>query len=225
MEPSPSCLPPAWGDAAGVLAAAVCWRAAYLEAGFHVRRRRPALDWPGAASRAASTAHALLSVLAAALAPDFCGAWGAALRLASAGYLVHDAHLVATTPSLKDPGMLAHHAFYACLVFFGLGLAPRAVVARALWAEAPVPFLNLGWLLVRGGGRARAPRLFAANSAAVLGLFLATRLWPFAWLAAAFAGRRAWISGLFAGLFALNAFWFAKLCRLAGAALRPPPGG
>lgn len=202
--------PPGLADVLAVVLAAAAFRVAYWEALF--RLGRTDLAGPAAASRAVSSAHAAAVVAIAAGAPTLCGAWGAAARAVSVGYLAHDLHLLLTCPGLRDPPMVIHHLSAAALIWGGVG----SLCWEARWAffaEAPVPFLNLAWLF-RREGRAPSRAAGAATDAAVLVLFAVTRLAALPLLAgvAARAGERL-LAGALLCLGGLSWLRFGRLAR------------
>lgn len=189
--------------------AAACARLAYWE----LEARFP-LQGPEVVSRAVSSLHAVLVVALCAAAPSLRGGWGVAARALPLGYLAHDAQLLLTRRELYDRGMVVHHACFALLVAVGVGPYPDQA-RLALFGEAPVPFLNLGWLLHRrrAAGQAAGPGwLFGAVGGVTLSLFVMTRLLVFPRLAAEAALQDECVAFItLAGLAGLNAYWFARL--------------
>ncbi|KNC50421.1 transmembrane protein 56 [Thecamonas trahens ATCC 50062] len=82
------------------------------------------------------------------------------------GYLIHDLHLILTTPSLYSLGMMAHHVIGICGSAYAWwsGLAGGACVFFLL-TEATTPLINARWFLTKTG--ARNSSLYTLNGVAI----------------------------------------------------------
>lgn len=146
--------------------------------------------------------------------------WTPLARATPIGYLAHDAHLIWTEPSLWEVFAAAHHAVFALLVFFAAGSFPDHT-ARAFLAELLVFPLNLGWAMIKTGADSRWPRLFMANSVALLLTFLRFRVYAFTLITVEAVTLKAWaLLPMVAGLAGLNWYWFTLLCQKARAVAR-----
>ena len=189
---------------------------------YHLAARldRAHADSPPFLSRYVSCAHALALValgLLRGVEPDW---WIPLARATPIGYLAHDAHLIWTEPSLWEVSAAAHHTIFALLVFFAAGSFPDHT-ARAFLAELSVFPLNLGWVMIKTGADSRWPRLFVANSVALLLTFLRFRVYAFTLITVEAVSLKAWaLLPMVAGLAGMNWYWFALLCQKARAVTR-----
>lgn len=195
--------------AALAVASAVAWRALYCAIAWACPRDN--FCTPAFLSRYISSAHAvaLVALAAAPRAPW----WPAAACAIPLGYLAHDALLLLAEPSLWDPVMLGHHLAFAALVAVGPESYPN-YTAWGFLAETAVPFLNLGWAMVKTGADKSHPRAFRAVSAAVLLTFFVFRVCTFAAFVATAVMLGDWyMAAPMAALTAMNWSWFAILLR------------
>lgn len=188
------------------VATAAAFRGLYWAA---ARLDRPRPSAPQYTSRYVSTVHAVVLV-ALGLAPR--GAWWpCAARAVPLGYLAHDAALLFAEPCLWDLGTAAHHLVFALLVAAAAAAYP-AHTARAFLAEASVPALNLGWMMVRTGADRRHPYAFGFVSVMLLCTFASLRVWAFTALLLESVAEGVWgLAPLLLGLAAVNWYWFGLL--------------
>ena len=206
-----------------IFVAAAAFRRAYTAA---LRSRfAPAAraDAPAFVSRYISCVHAgalvgLGLLWEAGLARP--GWWTLLARAVPIGYLAHDAHIIWAEPSLWEASALLHHAAFAVLVYVAAPPFPDHT-ARAFLAEISVPFLNLGWVLLKTKEVARWPRAFAANNVALLLSFSLFRVRTFTQFTVEAATDSNWaVLPPVATLAALNWYWFALLVKKAFALAR-----
>lgn len=185
-------------------------------------RRSPPQVWPGSpqyASRYVSCVHAI-ALVAIALAWDWMGSpsakgrWAAIATAVPLGYLAHDAHLTLTTPSLRDPAMLAHHLAFSLLAAGAPARYPDKV-AQAYLAEVSTPLLHAGWMMLKAGAHKTYPKPFSAIGLSLLAAFLYFRVYALTRLTAEAYYASEWVCfGASACLALLNWYWFARLVAL-----------
>ena len=203
---------------AAATASAWVFRLAYLALQRATLLRRHGMDSPAFLSRYVSCLHAGALVAlgflweAGIAAPDW---WTPLARAIPIGYLVHDAHLICTEPTLWEPSAMTHHVIFALLVYAAAGAYPDHT-ARAFLAELSVCPLNLGWAMIKTGAESRWPQVFIVNSAALLLTFLRFRVYTFTLFAFEAVAQKVWpLLPMLAGLAGLNWYWFGLLCRKA----------
>jgi len=203
---------------ASIAVSAWAFRLAYSALRGMAALRRRGVDSPAFLSRYVSCLHAgALVALSLLWGGGFAdpGWWIPLARAIPIGYLIHDAHLIWTEPTLWEVSAAAHHAVFALLVFFAPGAFPDHT-AHAFLAELSVFPLNLGWAMIKTGADSRWPRLFMANSVVLLLAFLRFRVYTFTLITADAVALKAWtLLPMVAGLAGLNWYWFVLLCQKA----------
>jgi hypothetical protein len=173
---------------------------------------RGPLQTPGFGSRFVSSLHCAIlvsgaiSYLAGAIG-ESTWLWG---RHVTAGYLVHDFVLMVQQPSIRTKEDLCHHlAFLACLAYAHID---PVMYARGMLAEISLPFLYIGWAIIKLDKVKTRPLMFWVNSIVGVVLFFVFRVLNFTLLM-----WQIWhafdsvviLAGAF--LTAINYYWFAKL--------------
>ena len=194
------------------------WAYTTLRGGRLLRSMGPGALSPAFVSRYVSCLHAGALVCLALMWEGGLAEiewWGPLARAVPVGYLIHDAHLIWTEPSLWEASTMAHHGSFALLVFFAAGYFPDHT-ARAFLAELSVFPLNLGWVMIKTRTDTLWPKLFIANSVVLLLTFLVLRVYTFTAFTLEAVSLKIWVLlPMIAGLAGLNWYWFALLVQKA----------
>lgn len=129
------------------------------------------------------------------------------------GYLIHDTQLIYWVPALNDKYMIFHHLCFIGLMYVAPVNFPIHT-ARGLLSELSVPFLNLGWIMIKSNLDKKYRYLFNCNAIIVLILFLIFRVYTFVSFTIESFQLGLW--GIFpfvAGISVLNIHWFGILVK------------
>lgn len=141
--------------------------------------------------------------------------WTILARAVPVGYLLHDSHIICREHTLWSFIDLIHHMLFLFLILYAVELYPYHT-SKAFLAESSVPFINIGWYMLKTKMNNSYPRIFIINALITLITFLIFRVCIFTVFTYDAINLKAWlVLPMVFGMTVLNWYWFILLIRKA----------